>query len=57
MKIGDNVRALIHTDHGTVEIDGVIFALESDEDALVGVEHTANGKRLSNWVPRCDIQE
>mgnify|MGYP003334254785 CR=1 FL=1 len=57
MKIGDSVRALIYTDHGVVEIHGVVFALENDEDALVGVEHTANGERLSNWIPRCDIQD
>ena len=57
MKIGDNVNALLDTDHGVVEINGVIFALENDEDALVGIEHTVNGKKLCNWVPRVDVQE
>ena len=57
MKIGDSVHALIYTDHGVVKIEGVIFALENDEDALVGIEHTVNGKKLCNWVSRCDIQE
>jgi hypothetical protein len=56
MKIGDSVRALIYTDHGAVEIDGVIFALENDEDALVGIEHTVNGEKLWGWVPRLAIQ-
>ena len=57
MKIGDSVHALIYTDHGVVKIHGVIFALENDEDALVGIEHTVNGEKFCNWVPRCDIQE